>query len=53
MLAGTALASLFCMCSGEASLPLLCLSSTSEHAGVVATSSPELYTEQMLALLDD
>ena len=47
-----ALASLFFMSSGEASTSKPCLSSTSEDTGVVVTSSPELYTEQKLALLD-
>ena len=51
-LAGAALASLFYISSGEANIPMHCLSSTSEDAGVVVTSSPELYAEQKLALLD-
>ena len=48
---GTALASLFCMSSAEASIPMLCPSSTCEETSVVVASSPELYTEQNLALL--
>ena len=40
------------MGSGEASLPMLCLPSTSENTGADVTSSPELYTEQTLVLLD-
>ena len=40
------------MSSGEAGLPMLCLSSTFEDTGADVTSSPELYTEQKLALLD-
>ena len=40
------------MSSGEASLPVLYLSSTSEDACVVVASSLELSTEQKLALLD-
>ena len=44
--------SLFCVSSSEASIPILCLSSTSEDTGVVVTSSPKLDTEQKLALLD-
>ena len=31
---------------------MLCLSSTSEDTGAVATSAPDLYAEQKLALLD-
>ena len=40
------------MYSGEASIPMLCLSSTSEDTSVVVTSSPELYAEKKLAVLD-
>ena len=41
-----------CMNSGEANIPMLCVSSTSEDTSVVATSSPELYVDPKLALLD-
>ena len=40
------------MCSGEASLPMRCVSFTSEDTGADAASSPEFYTEQQLVLLD-
>ena len=35
-----------CMSNGEASLQVLCLSSTSEDTGAVVASSRELYAEQ-------
>ena len=40
------------MSSGEARLPMLCLSSTSEDTGADVTSSQELFIEQKLVLLD-
>ena len=44
--------SLSCVNSGEVSIPKFCLSPTSDEAGVVAMSSPELCVEPMLAPLE-
>ena len=44
--------SLFCVNSGEANIPRLCLPSPSEDTGVVVASSPELYLDPKLTLLD-
>ena len=45
------LASLCCMSSGEANVPMLSLSSTSENTGVVVASSPELTMSRNLSSL--
>ena len=42
----------FCMSSGKASCPMPCPSSTSEDTVIAATSSPDLFAEQTLKLLD-
>ena len=52
IVAQIAIASLFCMSSGEASLPMLCPSSTCEDTGADVASSPELRTKQKLVVLD-
>ena len=52
ILPGAALAFSFCISSGEAGLPMLFLSSTSEDTGVAVTFSPESNAKQKLALHD-